>query len=165
MDKPTEAILKKLSKEDARWRNVAFKMCKDEILCDDLVQEMYITIAEKKPKTVNSGYIYKILLNKFINHVKEQKNISIEQFHYIECNARIFEPDDGEQMLIDKFSELSWRQQELILESYDKSLRQIQEDFPMINYGYAYRQISDGIKEALGDKYDKRYKNTRNKRK
>jgi DNA-directed RNA polymerase specialized sigma24 family protein len=164
MDKPTEAILKKLSKEDARWRNVAFNICKDESLCDDLVQEMYLTIASKKPKRVNSAYVYRILLNKFLNHIKEQKNISIEQFHYIECRNRIFEPDDGEQALLDKFGSLSWRQQELILESYDKSLRQIQDDFPMINYGYAYRQIRDGIQEVLGDKIHK-YKNTRNKRK
>ncbi len=35
-------ILESLSKKDKYWRQIAFNICKDKSLADDLVQEMYL---------------------------------------------------------------------------------------------------------------------------
>ena len=153
-------MLLELSKQDEKWRALAFKICNDKSLADDLVQDMYLKIHKGKFKRANDGFVYKTLVSLFIDYLRQRHEISIEEFYYIECRNRIFEPDDGEQLLLEKFSKLEWQQQELIAESYDRSLRDIERIYPMINYAYAYRQIKIGIKEVLGDDLHM-YKNAR----
>ena len=38
-------ILAELAKKDAQWRKMAFQICKDKDLADELVQEMYLKLA------------------------------------------------------------------------------------------------------------------------
>ena len=65
-----------------------------------------------------------------------------------------FEIDDSNNVYIDRFKELPMRQQELILESYDFSVREIAERHN-INFMYVQRQIIAGIKEVLREDFDK----------
>jgi DNA-directed RNA polymerase specialized sigma24 family protein len=37
-------VLEELSKKDEYWRQIAFKICKDKYLADDLVNEMYLKL-------------------------------------------------------------------------------------------------------------------------
>ena len=155
-------LLRKLAKEDSRWRVVAFKLCGSKELADDLVQDMYLKCANYED--VNSGFVYKVLRNLFLAHVKKKQNVRIEELHYLEYKESTFEPSDYEQDILNKFDELYWTDQDLIRERYDRSLRQIQEAYPMIHFCYAHRQITKSIKEILGDDFDTHYNNKNNKR-
>ncbi len=156
-------MLEQLSKKDKQWRQVAFSICKDKTLTDDLVQDMYLK-AIKYNKPLNDAYIYFIIRSLFLDHCRKKHNkVSIEELYYLRDKVSTFEVNDTELQILKRYELLDWKQQQLIEESYDKSLRQIEKDFPLINYAYAYRQIQSGIKEVLGNDYNQ-YKNSRRKK-
>tara|TARA_R110000772_G_scaffold36098_6_gene86684 strand:+ start:7259 stop:7747 length:489 start_codon:yes stop_codon:yes gene_type:complete len=156
-------LLTELAKEDARWRSVALKLCGDKDLADDLVQDMYLKAANLE--FVKAGWVYRVLGTLFIDHVRQSKLERLDNLHYLECKEKPFEPNDYEQQVLDKFNKLYWTDQDLIRESYDRSLREIQESYPMIQYGYAQRRIVKCIKEILGDDFETQYFNNNNKHK
>jgi DNA-directed RNA polymerase specialized sigma24 family protein len=83
-------ILEELAKKDAQWRKMAFQICKDKDLADELVQEMYLKLYQNT-NLIKDGYIYTVLRNLFYDYAKQQKdlivdfsNIEIEDTEYIE---------------------------------------------------------------------------------
>jgi DNA-directed RNA polymerase specialized sigma24 family protein len=83
-------ILEELAKKDAVWRKMAFQICKDKDLADELVQEMYLKLYQNT-NLIKEGYIYTVLRNLFYDYTKSQKdiivdfsNIEIEDTEYIE---------------------------------------------------------------------------------
>jgi DNA-directed RNA polymerase specialized sigma24 family protein len=83
-------ILDELAKKDAQWRKMAFQICKDKDLADELVQEMYLKLAYNT-NLIKDGYIYTVLRNLFYDYTKSNKdilvdfsNIEIEDIEYIE---------------------------------------------------------------------------------
>ena len=83
-------ILQELAKKDAQWRKMAFQICKDKDLADELVQEMYLKLAYNT-NLIRDGYIYTVLRNLFYDYTKSNKdilvdfsNIEIEDIEYIE---------------------------------------------------------------------------------
>jgi DNA-directed RNA polymerase specialized sigma24 family protein len=83
-------MLKELAKKDAQWRKMAFQICKDKDLADELVQEMYLKLYQNT-NLIKEGYIYTVLRNLFYDYAKQQKdiivdfsNIEIEDTEYIE---------------------------------------------------------------------------------
>jgi DNA-directed RNA polymerase specialized sigma24 family protein len=83
-------ILAELAKKDAQWRKMAFQICKDKDLADELVQEMYLKLYNNT-NLIKEGYIYTVLRNLFYDYTKSQKdiivdfsNIEIEDTEYIE---------------------------------------------------------------------------------
>jgi DNA-directed RNA polymerase specialized sigma24 family protein len=83
-------ILAELAKKDAQWRKMAFQICKDKDLADELVQEMYLKLYQNT-NLIKEGYIYTVLRNLFYDYAKQQKdiivdfsNIEIEDTEYIE---------------------------------------------------------------------------------
>ena len=83
-------ILAELAKKDAQWRKMAFQICKDKDLADELVQEMYLKLYNNT-NLIKEGYIYTVLRNLFYDYTKQQKdiivdfsNIEIEDIEYIE---------------------------------------------------------------------------------
>lgn len=83
-------ILAELAKKDAQWRKMAFQICKDKDLADELVQEMYLKLYNNT-NLIKEGYIYTVLRNLFYDYAKTQKdiivdfsNIEIEDTEYIE---------------------------------------------------------------------------------
>jgi DNA-directed RNA polymerase specialized sigma24 family protein len=82
--------IKELSEKDAKWRKMAFQICKDKDLADELVQEMYLKLYQNT-NLIKEGYIYTVLRNLFYDYTKSQKdiiidfsNIEIEDTEYIE---------------------------------------------------------------------------------
>ena len=137
-------MLDELSKKDKLWRQIAWYICRDRSLADDLVQEMYLRFHRNPRETITDFYVTLILKSLFSNYIRDRKEeMSINNLYYLECKNRVFEPSDEEQAILDKFDKLDWRQQELIAESYDRSLRDIEKIYPLINYGYAHRQIKE----------------------
>ena len=83
-------ILDELAKKDAQWRKMAFQICKDKDLADELVQEMYLKLAYNT-NLIKDGYIYTVLRNLFYDYTKSNKdilidfsNIEIEDTEYVE---------------------------------------------------------------------------------
>lgn len=146
-------MLEELAKKDQLWRVIALKICKDRQLADDIVQEMYMRFHRNPKEKLYDSYVVQVLKSVFLNHIKtEKKEASINGLYYLECKNKTFEPSDEELELLNKFDELNWRQKELIAESYDRSLREIEVIYPMINYGYAFRQIKEGRETVLNDR-------------
>lgn len=157
-------MLEELCKHDEFFRSVAINISKDKALADDLVQEMYLLIHEcdniKNPKY----YAIQIIKNLFLKECKRTKAISIEDINQdFKDDVDYFNPDDSEQEIIDKAKRLSYPKKDLLIESYDKSLRQIQNEFK-IGYMSTNRELKKARKEILGEDYKKLYKNKRRKR-
>ncbi len=148
----SKSILEELSKHDKEWRRIAFYICKDKMLADDMVQDCYLKV--KDYKKFNNHFISYVLYHIFIDHQRKEKLLRIDDLQ-LRSRETIYEFDDREQEIIDKYYKASWIQRELIAESYDRSLRDIEKEHPLINYGFAYREIQKGVKEILGEDYDK----------
>ena len=70
-------MLEELAKKDAQWRKMAFQICKDKDLADELVQEMYLKLYQNT-NLIKDGYIYTVLRNLFYDYAKQQKDIIID---------------------------------------------------------------------------------------
>jgi DNA-directed RNA polymerase specialized sigma24 family protein len=70
-------ILAELAKKDAQWRKMAFQICKDKDLADELVQEMYLKLYNNT-NLIKDGYIYTVLRNLFYDYAKQQKDLIVD---------------------------------------------------------------------------------------
>lgn len=144
-------ILEELSKKDKLWRSISFNICKDKFLADDLVNEMYIKVYDislKRNIETNDYYIAKIILNLFLDNIKENKktvtNYDLSSLNNIENE---FELNDNETDIINN---LSFIEKELILLNEELSYREIQRKYN-INYQFVRRLILN-VKEKHGKK-------------
>ena len=142
-------ILEELSKKDKLWRSIAFNICKDKSLADELTQQMYLKVYEtslKRNIETNDYYIAKILLNAFLDYIKENKklvtNIELSSLLKVEES---FELDDKENSIINN---LSYIERELLLLNETLSYREIQRKYN-INYQFVRRVILNA-KEKYG---------------
>jgi len=147
-------MLQELSKKDKLWRNIAFNICKNNFLADEIVQEMYLRFHRNPKDEVNDYYVALVLKSVYLNMLKEKTNASINSFHYIEDKSNDFEPNDKEQAILDEIENLTWTQKELLAEVYDRSYREI-ESIYNINYGYSYLQVKKA-KDKVWQKLEKR---------
>jgi len=129
--------LEELAKKDQKWREIAFKICKDRMLADDIVQDMYIKLAEHK-KQINDFYVIIVMRNLFLDYIKKEKlKISIESIYHLENNDDTFEIDDEQKKLIEN---LYWVAKDYFIMSFDMSLREMAKELNT-NYGFIYRTM------------------------
>ena len=155
-------MLEELARKDKLWRKIAYSLCRDKMLADDLTQEMYLRFHRNPKERATNSYVAFVISSVFFNYLKERKNISLSEFYYLECHDKPFEPTDKQQQILDKLEDIEWWKLELIDESYDRSYREIA-NVLNVNYGFIYRSITDATKEILGDDYDELYNNKRMK--
>jgi RNA polymerase sigma factor (sigma-70 family) len=126
-------MIEQLAKKDTLWRKIAFTICKDKMLADDLVQEMYLKCYDCK-KEINDFYIVITIKNIFLDYLRKSKlTTSIENYDFNFKDNKI-EFDDKEQEFI---SELKWYEKELLEMSFDLSLRQIEKE---VNIHYKFTE-------------------------
>jgi|TARA_R110000803_G_scaffold174230_2_gene236843 DNA-directed RNA polymerase specialized sigma24 family protein len=154
-------VLKELCKRDKHWRNQAFKLCGSKSLADDIVQDMYLRLHDKEG--VNDSYVFMTIKSVFLDICRKGGEDRLTEAMYLQSTESVFEPNDYEQKILDRYKDLDWITQELIIESYYLSLREIEKEYPLINYMYAHKRIDAGIKKVLGDDYKTEYNNTRRK--
>ena len=147
-------MLDKLSLKNKVWLDFAYKICKDYDLANDLVQDMYLYFYGKDLE-VNNSYVCRKIFHLFLDHCRKEarnKNVSIEELYFLQDVDNTFEPDDIEYEILKKYDNLNWVEKELIQEHHinEKSLRQIQKEFPLINYGYAFRLITNAKNKLNG---------------
>ena len=76
-------MLKQLCKKDSDWRDIAYKICKDKTLSDDLVNDMYIKLNDGKKSydEINAHpgklkwYVYRVINGLFIDRTRREKKI------------------------------------------------------------------------------------------
>jgi len=128
-------MLEELVKKDNYWRRIAFNICRDEMLSDDLVQEMYIRMSECR-KEINDYYVIRVIINLFKDQLKQQKKFtSLDDNHH--SNDNKFDYDDNEKEVVDS---LSWWEKELIELTYNKSFHEIEREYN-INYQFSRRVL------------------------
>jgi hypothetical protein len=92
-------ILIDLSKKDKLWRSIAFNICKDKSLADELTQQMYLKVYEtslKRDIETNDYYIAKILerelllLNETLSYreIQRKYNINYQFVRRVILNAK-----------------------------------------------------------------------------
>ena len=138
-----------IAANDKQWREIAYNISRDKDLADDMVQDMYIKLMDST-KEVNKYYVTLTLRSIFIDGIRKNKSVRLNEDLPIADNSHEFEPTDEELSLLNKIEQLPYHQQEFIAESFDKSLREIEAEFG-INYGFIYRNIHKGIDTVLGE--------------
>ena len=128
-------MLELLAKKDNYWRQIAYKICKDKYLANDIVNDMYLKLADNE-KAKNDFYVVIVIRNLFIDTTKERKYITIDENFTKEVNTN-YELDDNELQLIDS---LEWWERDLIELSHDYSLRELGKKLN-INYAFIHRTI------------------------
>lgn len=131
--------LTNISKNDKRWREIAFAFSRNKSIADDLVQEMYLKVS-KLDKEINDYYIIVIIKNLWINRVKKKKDTPIHNLHYLKDNTNTFEPDDVQYEFLKRAESLPFHQLEFLKESFSKSLRDIEKEFN-INRMFIQREL------------------------
>jgi DNA-directed RNA polymerase specialized sigma24 family protein len=152
-------MIEQLALKDSLWRKIALKICKDETLSDDLVQDMYLKLYDCK-KEINDFYVIRTIRNLFLDYIKQKNNVSIDLFYNFEEINNHFEPDDYELSIIQDCEKLPFLQNGLLKESYDLSIREISKKYKHIDYGLIYRELDKARKTVLGNDIDL-YKNKR----
>ena len=163
-------MLEELSKKDKLWRNVAFKICRCKDTSNELVQSMYLKVYEKNLpiEKLTESYVICILFNLYKDHLKQRTNVNIDDlFIEIADEESEYYFNDEDIAILEKANDLKWWQKQLLVESYDKSLRQIEKEFN-INYVFVQRHTTKAKKYILGEDYkpyqNKRLKNKNNKK-
>jgi DNA-directed RNA polymerase specialized sigma24 family protein len=150
-------MLERLSKRNEEWRNLAYRICGNYDHAQDLVQQMYLKLADYK--RVNDAMVAITIKNLWLDLLKKKnREVGIDSFHSLPYGDNYFEPSDKQIEYLDRFDDLPMVQKELIKESFDKSTREIGREFN-INYCYVHRQIHKGLKKILKEDY-KEYKNS-----
>jgi len=141
-------MLEELSKQDALWREIAFKICKDKNTADEIVQEMYLRFYRNPKDKFNVSFITFALKSVFLNSLKQKKDVALDKFYYLEDKKSNFEPNDEELNILIRAESITWSQKELLQEVYDRSYREI-ESIYNINYGYVYRKVKEAREQIL----------------
>jgi DNA-directed RNA polymerase specialized sigma24 family protein len=128
-------MLQELAKKDALWRRIAFNIARDKSTADDLVQEMYIKLADCN-KEINDFYVAIVIKNIFLDEIRKNKTVSLNKFDVVD-NHKSFELEDKEQELLNS---LKWWEKDLIELTFDNSLHQIERDYN-INYQFTRRVL------------------------
>ena len=142
-----DVIIQELSKQDKLWRQISFNICKNRMLADDLVNDMYLKLMNKTK--YNKYFVAITIKNLFIDHIRKERTTSLEEYHFVQDITNNFEPDDSQQKVLEEFENLDWIKQELLLErSTDRSIREIGKIYN-INYNYIFRQCDQAKKQIM----------------
>lgn len=129
-------MLEILAQKDALWRKIAFKICKDRMLADDLVSEMYLKLANCT-KEINDFYVIVTIKNSFLSEIKAKKTVSIEDFYNFTTPEQ-FDLDDNEKEIVEN---IYWVARDYIELNETMSLREIGK-LLNTNYNFIHQTIT-----------------------
>ena len=156
-------MLNELSKHHTKWQNIAYSLCKDRMLADDLVSEMYIKMSnyEYNEKKLRVAYVRRIVYTLFIDYIRrENKTISINNLIINETTEEDKEFCDKDLSIINKANKLTPVDRNLLIECFDSSLREVSRNND-IGVNILFRKVKQARKEVLGDNYNAEYNNKR----
>ena len=130
-------MLQILAKKDKYWRQIAFKICKDRMLADDLVNDMYLKLSNNT-KEINDFYVIVTIKNLFLQEIKNKKTVCIDNFYNFTTESN-YELDDKEKKIIDN---IYWVARDYIELNQTMSLRQIAKALNT-DYQFIYKIIKN----------------------
>jgi RNA polymerase sigma factor (sigma-70 family) len=145
-------MLEKLALKDTQWRNIAYSICKDRMLSDDLTQEMYLRLMHIE-KEINDFYIILTIKNLYIDHLKQQsKTIPLDKLDFsFETKINDFSLTDREREILNDFNNLKFYEREIIELASEKSLRKIAKEYNL-HYAFVFRTKRDAINKITNGK-------------
>ena len=129
-------MLEILAQKDALWRKIAFKICKDRMLADDLVSEMYLKLSNYT-KEINDFYVIVTIKNIFLSEIKAKKTVSIDNFYNFTTPEQ-FDLDDNEKEIVEN---IYWVARDYIELNEMMSLREIGK-LLNTNYNFIHQTIT-----------------------
>ena len=119
-----------------KFVNYSLKICNDQSLAYDLVQDAYLKIGNKD---VNCSYVYMTIRSIFLDQKKKEKNfVNIDEVQeYVE--QKEFELKDEYEKVME---DMPFAIKECLLENQSYSLRKLQDRYN-INYGKILRMINE----------------------
>lgn len=135
-------MLQPTSENLALWKKMAFDICKDAYLADDLVSEMYIKLSGYD-KPLNNHYIYFTIKHLHINWLREEKRSNCTE---LTDNLTHFE-EDSEQPSHIMPPCLSWVERQILILRQQYSGRDIAAKYHM-NYQKVHRIENEAKRKA-----------------
>jgi len=154
-------MLNELAKHDAKWRQIACKITSgNKFLADDIVNEMYLRRFDNdRGQAVNEYYIVLTMKSIYLNYKKTNKLICVEELRINEIENEVFECNDEENELIERFNQLPFNEKELLELSYDHSLNDIKQIYGIDRY-HTFRTLKKARQTILKDRINE-YSNKR----
>ena len=143
-------MLEQLAKRDKDWRRMAYQICGDKMTADDLVQDMYIKMANCQ-KEVNEYYVIRVMINLFKDNIKSNNKFT-ELSDTIKATSTTFELDDKEFKFV---KGLKWWEKELLELSHDNSCGQIERDYKI------HRKFVERILKKTKDQWQDQKNNSK----
>lgn len=146
------SILNSLSKKDAYWREVAFKITGSKHLADELVQNMYLKIYSANPEKWNYSYVILTIYNLFKDVKKANKynrEIEDDKTKDVTINDN-YSYTNREIEILNKIDNLTEYEKELLYLNYDLSTVKIAKEYNQCRIK-TYRHLIKIRKKILGE--------------
>jgi len=145
-------MLEKLALKDSQWRNIAYSICKDRMLADDLTHEMYLRLMNIE-KEINDFYVILTIKNLYIDYLKQQsKTIPLDKLDFtFESKINDFTLTDQEKEIINNFNNLKFYEREIIELTSEKSLREIAKEYNL-HYAFIFKTKKNAINKITNGK-------------
>lgn len=142
-------MLEQLALHHDKWLRMANGICKDPVLAEDLVGDMYVKLSEYD-KEVNDPYVYYAIKHLFIDHVRAAKKTA-ELHAHLQYEGMMYSTEPETQPELHNeiiFPDcLTWVEKQILLLRQTKSGRDIEKQYH-INYQKVHR-IENRAKEKL----------------
>ena len=120
-------MLEELAKRDKDWRKMAYHICKCHYQADDLVQDMYLYLANYN-KIINDYYIYFAIKQIYIRKIQREKIKTVELIDNFNTfvDTYDFELDEIKEITLKKVKHLPFFERELLkLTTQEMSQREL----------------------------------------
>lgn len=119
-------MLEELAKNHQTWIMIAYKLCKNDDLCNDLVQDMYLKLHNYK-KEISVGYVYFTIKSIWLDGIRKNKidlDYEIKDIQTIDLDMESFLIKENQYKIIEETKEsLKWHEQKIIELSTIKGIR------------------------------------------
>lgn len=124
-------MLEELAKEDKRWRQIAFVICGDKDLANDLTNDMYLKFYDRNITDISVNLVFTVIKNLFIDHLRQQSKTQKLYINTINNELTVFECREVVEkriMINNALNELSFHDREILLHTHERSLRKNEEE-------------------------------------
>ena len=117
-------MLDELCKRDKEWRKMAFHICKNKDIADDIVQDMYMKFANYN-KVLNDYYIFFALKSIFLDYLRKEKPKAELSENLCNFDDYDYNDDTIKELALLKVKELPYFERELLTVTQTISQRQL----------------------------------------
>lgn len=109
-------MLEQLAKRDKDWRRMAYQICGDKMIADDLVQDMYLKFANYTQE-INDYYVFFAIRSIFLDGIKKRKiEIVSSDVETINLNDESYceETDFLKELILKEVDSLPYLEREML---------------------------------------------------